>query len=599
MNENNKQAPTLQVLDSGGRYQSSSFLQLDDAVARFGQVVPNSSVTTMENMNRLTPGQSQGQCWPPYSYPHDPNNRSISGYDHYRPYPGFTGQFPEPSDQYSGNHSGFPMRYQEASTKADHIMSGNHLLCLDDGLNYPIPEARAASLPPFSSITTQSLPPRPQSAVKEDLRGFDEGLGARLTGGNNTPSHSEFGEGLTARLIERGMGVHSREDNYTPPVQYRPWEAGNPPGPVRVSSRSQSETSQTPPSSVGGYPSEKREDDGDSRSPWYRAKSDSGSFSKETTTLVSLDKPSDPNSGAQKGTSLPSSVDSQSESSNTYSPLSSKTGHHYPSQHGREEQGGEAGRMPFPSNSFGYFPPNMPHPLLGSGGNPQWDYRNDMALKPVADGAGPIDPNSKYPLVPPPIRPGEMQNMQHHYLDDRQMRGGRQQHGGNNYCQNGNDSYNKYPPHTEGQSPGMPPNPPNAQNYSGSGGMHMKPDLEPGLKGGDKHGSHGPGIPPPVSLKPGEMGGRGTKNAASMGDETSEKKPKKQKRKRCGECLGCQRKDNCGDCAPCRNEKSHQICKMRRCEKLIERKVSGPLSSVEPIPNKLECPDSVREQGWW
>lgn len=49
----------------------------------------------------------------------------------------------------------------------------------------------------------------------------------------------------------------------------------------------------------------------------------------------------------------------------------------------------------------------------------------------------------------------------------------------------------------------------------------------------------------------------------------------KKKRKRCGECIGCQRKDNCGDCAPCRNDKSHQICKQRRCEKLTEKKVSG------------------------
>ncbi|XP_014486705.1 PREDICTED: DNA N6-methyl adenine demethylase [Dinoponera quadriceps] len=49
-------------------------------------------------------------------------------------------------------------------------------------------------------------------------------------------------------------------------------------------------------------------------------------------------------------------------------------------------------------------------------------------------------------------------------------------------------------------------------------------------------------------------------------------KPAKKKRKRCGECIGCQRKENCGDCAPCRNDKSHQICKMRRCEKLTEKK---------------------------
>lgn len=49
---------------------------------------------------------------------------------------------------------------------------------------------------------------------------------------------------------------------------------------------------------------------------------------------------------------------------------------------------------------------------------------------------------------------------------------------------------------------------------------------------------------------------------------------KQKKRKRCGECVGCQKKDNCGECAPCRNDKSHQICKQRRCEKLTEKKVS-------------------------
>jgi len=64
------------------------------------------------------------------------------------------------------------------------------------------------------------------------------------------------------------------------------------------------------------------------------------------------------------------------------------------------------------------------------------------------------------------------------------------------------------------------------------------------------------------------------------GESSSGEKPVKKKRKRCGECIGCQRKDNCGDCAPCRNEKSHQICKMRRCEKLTEKKVSSPPSLI-------------------
>lgn len=61
----------------------------------------------------------------------------------------------------------------------------------------------------------------------------------------------------------------------------------------------------------------------------------------------------------------------------------------------------------------------------------------------------------------------------------------------------------------------------------------------------------------------------------SNGNDTSldGEKQSKKKRKRCGECVGCMRKDNCASCAPCRNDKSHQICKMRRCEKLTEKKI--------------------------
>ncbi|KAL4710500.1 hypothetical protein ACJJTC_008902 [Scirpophaga incertulas] len=62
-------------------------------------------------------------------------------------------------------------------------------------------------------------------------------------------------------------------------------------------------------------------------------------------------------------------------------------------------------------------------------------------------------------------------------------------------------------------------------------------------------------------------------------DDISSEKQTKKKRKRCGECIGCQRKDNCGDCAPCRNDKSHQICKQRRCEKLTEKKVLQDIKS--------------------
>lgn len=60
----------------------------------------------------------------------------------------------------------------------------------------------------------------------------------------------------------------------------------------------------------------------------------------------------------------------------------------------------------------------------------------------------------------------------------------------------------------------------------------------------------------------------------------------KKKRKRCGECVGCQRKDNCGECAPCRNDKSHQICKQRRCEKLTEKKVSPRVYNLLSDPTE-------------
>ena len=46
------------------------------------------------------------------------------------------------------------------------------------------------------------------------------------------------------------------------------------------------------------------------------------------------------------------------------------------------------------------------------------------------------------------------------------------------------------------------------------------------------------------------------------------KKPTSKKRKRCGHCSGCQTKVNCGICNACNNARSHQICKLRKCEQL-------------------------------
>ena len=66
-----------------------------------------------------------------------------------------------------------------------------------------------------------------------------------------------------------------------------------------------------------------------------------------------------------------------------------------------------------------------------------------------------------------------------------------------------------------------------------------------------------------------------TPSSAHMAGDDPDK-PTKKKRKRCGECGGCQKKDNCGECAPCRNDKSHQICKLRRCDRLTEKKPRKP-----------------------
>ena len=52
------------------------------------------------------------------------------------------------------------------------------------------------------------------------------------------------------------------------------------------------------------------------------------------------------------------------------------------------------------------------------------------------------------------------------------------------------------------------------------------------------------------------------------------------------------RKDNCMECAPCRNDKSHQICKMRRCDRLTEKKINKKVSKkvgnfMKPMKKKV------------
>lgn len=67
----------------------------------------------------------------------------------------------------------------------------------------------------------------------------------------------------------------------------------------------------------------------------------------------------------------------------------------------------------------------------------------------------------------------------------------------------------------------------------------------------------------------------------------------RKKRKRCGTCEPCRRLENCGSCTSCTNRRTHQICKLRKCEVLkkkvgLLKEVSGP---------RLGSPSLVRGRG--
>ncbi|KAI1293529.1 DNA N6-methyl adenine demethylase [Halotydeus destructor] len=78
------------------------------------------------------------------------------------------------------------------------------------------------------------------------------------------------------------------------------------------------------------------------------------------------------------------------------------------------------------------------------------------------------------------------------------------------------------------------------------------------------------GLPPMTAL--GQPPGSVASLSPSGESNPASDKPSKKKRKRCGECPGCVRKDNCGDCGPCKSVRSHQICKMRKCDQLKTKK---------------------------
>nr|XP_034976957.1 methylcytosine dioxygenase TET3 isoform X1 [Zootoca vivipara] len=73
-------------------------------------------------------------------------------------------------------------------------------------------------------------------------------------------------------------------------------------------------------------------------------------------------------------------------------------------------------------------------------------------------------------------------------------------------------------------------------------------------------------------------------NEGCIGVDSASQSQKK--RKRCGLCAPCLRKENCGTCTHCVNRRtSHQVCKMRKCEALKKKKL-GCMREVEIKDNK-------------
>lgn len=80
--------------------------------------------------------------------------------------------------------------------------------------------------------------------------------------------------------------------------------------------------------------------------------------------------------------------------------------------------------------------------------------------------------------------------------------------------------------------------------------------------------------PPPLSESPGT-----TTSGECPSPLKKHEKTKRTRRKRCGQCVGCLRKDNCGSCSVCTNISStNSICKYRRCEVLTRRRSSVTVS---------------------
>ncbi|XP_036607337.1 methylcytosine dioxygenase TET3 [Trichosurus vulpecula] len=95
-----------------------------------------------------------------------------------------------------------------------------------------------------------------------------------------------------------------------------------------------------------------------------------------------------------------------------------------------------------------------------------------------------------------------------------------------------------------------------------------------------------PGLPnfPQGKVMPGSFRGPGlpTGVAGSTEQQPGGCGDGRKKRKRCGMCEPCRRLENCGACTSCTNRRTHQICKLRKCE-LLKKKASL-LKEVEIKP---------------
>lgn len=143
------------------------------------------------------------------------------------------------------------------------------------------------------------------------------------------------------------------------------------------------------------------------------------------------------------------------------------------------------------------------------------------------------------------------------------------------------------------QQQAPPPPPPHLQHYNGNPQQiaHSQMPIAQqavttatGIMRSDQQSSWDIANGSTISNKKTSVGGCSPTQQQSITDAD---KSSKKKRKRCGSCPGCLRKDNCGECGPCKSVRSHQICKMRKCDQLKTKK--------EKVSKKKEKKNSIQQ----